>query len=411
MGFEFNIASRMKSGSDNKGKSAPSLSIAIIGMTMAIAIMILSIIVVQGFKGEISSKIYNLDSHIKVRPFNNIGENLNSLKVDSSLIQFINSDNYDIKSISLIAEKSAVLKTNSDFKGVYLKGVDKAYDFESFDRMLVDGRLPNVSDSVINNEILISKKIANSLKLNVGDKVMTYFIDKNVKLRKLMICGIYQSDFEDFDNNYIIGDINIIQSVNHLEDSSGDYIGIKCNDIKDIEDYSFNLSQRLFESEEYGGKYIVSNTYMTNTSYFTWLNLLDMNVVVIIIIMLLVTMFTLISGMLLIVLERVNMVGILKSMGANNRSIRKIFIYATNKLIFKSMFYGNIVALGLALLQDKFHFIKLDAEAYYVSYVPVDINWVYILLLNIAIIVISYLSLLIPSHIVSTIKPTKSIKF
>lgn len=415
MNLEFYIAKRIRTSEQKggNGKAIPSLNIAVIGMTTAIVIMILSITVVCGFKSEISSKIYNLDSHIKIRSLSSYsgGEEFQPI-ADTDVIDKL-ADTYreEIKTIGLIAEKSVVLKTQEDFKGIVYRGVDKNYDWSYWKSIIIDGRTPQVNDSSNVAEIIISKFTANQLKLSVGDKIYTYFIDDKVKIRNSKIVGIYNSDLEDFDKTYILGNIRQIQSVNGWDDNTGTCIGIDCRNSDNIDELANNIYNSLNNNDTSNDVWQISTTTKSNLSYFTWLGLLDMNVLIILIIMLAVTSFTIISAMLMIVLERVRMIGILKTLGSENRFIRKIFIFLTFKLIFKSLIIGNLIGLITTLLQHTFHIIKLDAEAYYVSYVPVEINWIYILLLNIGIISVAYISLIAPSHIISKIEPNKTVRF
>lgn len=405
MNFEFFLANKLKTGgADGESKSAtPSLNIAVIGMTLAIVIMILSINIISGFKNEISNKIYGLDSHLRVPSNNILSENSLSESLIDSLQLF---EGNNIYSIYKIAEKPAILKTNVDFKGVLYRGVDNDYDWKYIQQSIIEGVIPN--DSLNISDVVISKKIANSLNLKVGQKLPTYFIDNKVKVRNCSIVGIYNTNFEEFDNNYIIGNIKQIQSINNWNEDRADYIGIKCINVSKIDEVGYSIYSQLNNDFP---KYTVQNTYTQNGQFFTWLQLLDMNVIIIIVIMLLVTSFTLISSMLMIVLERINMIGILKAMGAENKSIRKIFIYITNKLIIKSLLIGNIIAIGLSYLQYKLHFISLDPEAYYIDFVPVSIDWIMIILLNFGVILVSYITLLAPSHIITKIEPSKSIRF
>lgn len=412
MKFEFFIANRLKTGvvDGNNKSSTPSLRVAVFGMTLAIAIMILSITIVCGFKREISNKIYALDSHIKIRTYTYQGANETSLTNEPIIGILKNIEQNNISSIGLIAEKSSILKTPTDFKGIIYKGVDLQYNFDFLEKSIVEGRVPNINDSTAISEVIVSKYIANKLQLSVGDKIPAYFIDNKVKVRNVHIVGFYNTDLEDFDKTYIIGNIRQLQSVNGWRENEGDYIGVNCVDTDNLESVAEGITQTL-ASVIPEQRFHVTTTTGNNAAYFTWLNLLDMNVVIIILIMLIVSAFTLISGMLMIVLERVNMIGTLKTLGTSNRSIRNIFILLTNKLILKSLLYGNLIGIGVSIIQQQFHIVKLNAETYYMPYVPIEINWWWILLLNVGIIVISYLSLLTPSHIVSTIEPNKSIKF
>ena len=415
MNLEFYIAKRIRTSEQKggNGKAIPSLNIAVIGMTTAIVIMILSITVVCGFKSEISSKIYNLDSHIKIRSLSSYSGGTEFQPIaDTDVIGKL-ADTYseEIETIGLIAEKSVVLKTQEDFKGIVYRGVDKNYDWSYWKSIIIDGRTPQVNDSSNVAEIIISKFTANQLKLSVGDKIYTYFIDDKVRIRNSKIVGIYNSDLEDFDKTYILGNIRQIQSVNGWDDNTGTYIGIDCRNSDNIDELANNIYNSLNNNDTSNDVWQINTTTKSNLSYFTWLGLLDMNVLIILIIMLAVTSFTIISAMLMIVLERVRMIGILKTLGSENRFIRKIFIFLTFKLIFKSLIIGNLIGFITTLLQHTFHIIKLDAEAYYVSYVPVEINWIYILLLNIGIISVAYISLIAPSHIISKIEPNKTVRF
>ncbi len=409
MKFELFIANRLKAGYNMKesSNSMPSIGIAVLGMTLALVIMIFSIVIVCGFKKEISNKIYSLDAHIKItKPAYTQSRNSPALLLSEDLTEQVLSIN-NVKSICLIGEKPAVLKTNDSFKGVIYKGVADNFDWSYIKNALIDGRIP--SDSIKGvSEVVISNHISKELNLSIGDKVPTYFIDNKIKARNSIITGIYNTDFEDFDNIFIIGNIRQIQSINQWNTNQGDYIAISCDNTGNIKQVNDNIKE-LLANEFY--QYEATNIVDNNASYFTWLDLLDMNVVIILIIMIIVSSFTLISCLLMIVLERINMIGILKTLGTSNYSIRQIFIITTNRLIWKALILSNFIAIALCYIQDKYHIIKLNPEAYYIEYVPVDINWTYIIAFNIAVIIISYLSLLVPSHVISTIEPKKTILF
>lgn len=409
MKFELFIANRLKAGYNMKesSNSMPSIGIAVLGMTLALVIMIFSIVIVCGFKKEISNKIYSLDAHIKItKPAYTQSRNSPALLLSEDLTEQVLSIN-NVKSICLIGEKPAVLKTNDSFKGVIYKGVADNFDWSYIKNTLIDGRIP--SDSIKGvSEVVISNHISKELNLSIGDKVPTYFIDNKIKARNSIITGIYNTDFEDFDNIFIIGNIRQIQSINQWNTNQGDYIAVSCDNTGNIKQVNDNIKE-LLANEFY--QYEATNIVDNNASYFTWLDLLDMNVVIILIIMIIVSSFTLISCLLMIVLERINMIGILKTLGTSNYSIRQIFIITTNRLIWKALILSNFIAIALCYIQDKYHIIKLNPEAYYIEYVPVDINWTYIIAFNIAVIIISYLSLLVPSHVISTIEPKKTILF
>lgn len=417
MRFEFFIASRLKLS--NKIKSgSPSLTVALVGMILAIIIIILSVEIVMGFKKEITTKINSLDSHLKVTngaigiddnySLVDFREVSNTLTKDSDLIN-------KMTNFSLIAEKPAILKTDNDFKGLQFRGVDENYDFSFLKQHLLEGRVPTFDQVNNNQEIILSSTIAKQLNLKVNDKIFTYFIDDKVKVRNCKIVGIFNTDFDTFDKSYIIGNIALLQSVNDWKIHEGNYVGVNLNDVSNVEKDAYNLYGKLamqsINDNDNTTVYNVTSTRQNNIAFFTWLGMLDMNVVIILVLMMIVSAFTLIAALLMVVLERIKMIGLMKALGANNSSIRRIFIFLTHKIIFKSIIIGNLLGIGLGLLQKQFHIIKLDPNAYYMNYVPIDINITSLVLLNIAILVICYVTLIGPSYIVSTIKPTSTMKF
>lgn len=416
MRYELLIARRLKLNGERKGSSSPSLTVAVTGMVLAIMIMVLSITIITGFKQEISNKIYGIDSHIKV---GSSGYSLDAQynSVDSrDIIPYLQqlpvADS--IASISLIAEKPAIFKTATDFKGFIYKGCSPDYDWSYLNSCLTAGRLPSMADTANMAEVIVSQLMANQLHINVGDRIYTYFIDEKIKVRRSTVVGIFSTDFEEYDQAFVIGNLRAIQNVNGWDSHTGTYVGINTHKTGQITEAAFSILLSLYNThtDQYERPlYNVTETHSNNVAYFSWLGLLDMNVIIIIILMAIVTAFTLISALLMIVLERINMIGILKTLGATDKSIRRIFIYLTQKLIIKAIVIGNVLSIGIALMQQHFHIIKLDAASYYIPYVPIQIDWVMILLLNVAIIIVSYLTLIIPSMIISSIKPSKSINF
>lgn len=410
------IAQRLKLGDSHK-KGSPSITIALVGIVLAIVIMILSIVIVMGFKKEITHKLYSLSPHLKVTNAalgidDNIStvdgrEVFSSLLADSTLMP-------QIHSMSLMAEKPAILKTESDFNAVIYQGVDDGFDWSYLQSCLVDGRVPSYSDTANVNEILMSRIVADKLQLHVGDRVFTYFIDNKVKVRRSVIVGVYSSDFDNFDKYNIVGNIAALQSVNGWSDNMGNYVGVNMTSTDELGKASYAVYGTLAAatySRGYNTLHRVTEVKQNNQAYFTWLDMLDMNVVIIIVLMVIVSGFTLISAMLMIVLERIRTIGLLKALGAGNGYVRRIFIYLTLKLIVRAIVLGNIIGIGLALLQQHLHIVKLNPDAYNMPYVPIEISIPALLLLNVGIVVVAYLTLLAPSHIISTIKPASTMKF
>ena len=397
------------------GKSAESsaftLKIATLGISLAIIIMIASIAIVSGFKSTIINKISQLEPHIELRTgeYQTTNASADSISLSPELIQAINSQTGGIKSASLVAESPCIVKTKDDFNGMVLKGVT-----EKFDSTFLSGCITDGTYNVSGNNIIISKHIADKIKIPTGNKISVFFIkDGKIKQRRLTVAGIYNTDFEDFDKAIIIGDIKIVQSVNSWNNDTGTSIDIFCNDINEAGTVRENIASSLLKSlyaQNSDKVYQLSTIRENNSTYFAWLDLLDTNIVVILILMTIVSCFSLIAGLLIVVLNRINMIGILKSLGADNRCIRTIFIYLAEKIILRAMVIGNAAGLLLIMLQKHFHIIGLDASTYYMSYVPVEIN-IWLLVLNIGILIVSTAALIGPSYIIASITPAKTIKF
>ena len=416
MRHELYIARRMKLDSGQQ-KGSPSLTVAIVGIVLAVVVMILSIAIVMGFKGEISGKIMHLDAHLRVTNAA-LGIDENYATVNGREVrEAITEDGTFaplVESVSLIADKSAILKTDENFMGINFRGVDSGYDFRFLKSKLVEGDIPEVADTASSNQIMISKTVADRLLLHAGDKVHTYFIDNNIKVRNLTVRGVFETDLEAFDNAYIVGGIGIIQGVNGWNSDTGTQVAINMKNTSDLDNDGYSLYSLLAESSvkhESKNLFVVTTTEQNNLPFFAWLQMLDMNVVIILTLMMVVAAFTLISAMLMIVLERIRVIGNFKALGATNGSIRRIFIFLTGKLILKALIIGNIIGIGLCLLQKYGHIVRLDPSAYYMPYVPISLSIPALLALNLGIIVVSYLTLLGASHIISTIKPTATMRF
>lgn len=416
MNHELYIARRMTLNGERQ-KGSPSLTVALVGIVLAVVVMILSIAIVMGFKGEISGKIMHLDAHLRVtNAALGIDENYatvngrevrEAIAADGTFAQMI-------ESISLIADKSAILKTDEDFMGIIMRGVDEGYDWRYLESKMVEGAVPVVSDTASSNQIAISRMVADRLRLHAGDRVPTYFIDDKIKVRNLEVAGVFETDLEAFDGAYIVGGIGIIQGVNGWNGDTGTQVAINMKNTGNLDVDAYDLYTLLAENtveHESKNLFFVSTTQQNNLPFFAWLQMLDMNVVIILTLMMVVAAFTLISAMLMIVLERIRVIGNFKAMGATNGSIRRIFIYLTGKLILKALIIGNVIGIGLCLLQKYCHIVRLDPSAYYMPYVPIQLSIPALVMLNVGIILVSYLTLLGASHIISTIKPTATMRF
>ncbi len=406
---------RLQGGQQQKG--SPSLTVALIGIVLAVVVMILSIAIVMGFKGDISGKIMHLDAHLRVTNAA-LGLDDNYATVNGREVrEAILADSVfvpRVESISLIADKSAILKTDEDFMGIIFRGVDEGYDFHYLESKMVEGNIPDVSDTTSVQQITISKTVADRLRLHAGDRILTYFIDSGIKVRNLTVSGVFETDLEAFDAAYIVGGIGIVQGINGWNGDTGTQVAVNMLQPDDLESDCYYLYSMLAENtveHESKNLFFVTTTNQNNLPFFAWLQMLDMNVVIILTLMMIVAAFTLISAMLMIVLERIRVIGNFKALGATNGSIRRIFIYLTGKLILKALIIGNVIGIGLALLQKYGHIVRLDPSAYYMPYVPISLSIPALIALNVGILVVSYLTLLLASHIISTIKPTATMRF
>lgn len=414
MNLELFIARRIhfsKEGEEQK-VSPPAIRIAIAGIAIGLAVMILAVAIVIGFKKEIREKVIGFGSHIQVTNFDsNTTFETHPIAATDSLIEAIAADP-SIAYIERYATKPGILKTDSAFMAVVLKGVGPEYDWTFFKKNLKQGEVLELSDSVASNDVLISASIASKMHLKTGDSFLTYFIQDNVRARKFRIAGIYQTDFTDYDKLFLVGDLRHVQRLNGWRPDQVSGLEVLVNNYDRLDETSDNLYFKLLNKKDhYGSSYYVRSIKELNPQIFSWLELLDMNVWVILILMAVVAAFTMISGLLIIILERTNMIGILKALGYSNRRIRRVFLYVSLFLIGKGLIWGNVIGIGLCLLQKHFHWIKLNPDTYYLDAVPIEMNYLYVVFLNLATVVISVLVLLGPSYVISRMNPVKSIRF
>lgn len=414
MNTELFIAKRLYKGEkkDKKRVSSPAVSIAVAGITLGLVVMLLSVFIVIGFKKEIRGKVIGFGSHIQITSFeDNNSYEFSPIAVSDSLLNKLEM-NPNVKHVQPYIIKPGIIKTDEDFQGIVLKGINKNYDWEFFKKNMVEGHIINVEDTSGVNQAIISKDIANKLLLKLGDKFTTYFIQDPVRARRFEITGIYQTNFEDYDKIYILTDMNMLSKLNNWDDDMVSGLEVL---VKDYNNLDIAAQDIFFDMAVYRDR--LGQTLYTrsikdiNPIIFNWLDLLDMNVWIIITLMLIVSGFTMISGLLIIILERTNMIGILKAIGARDLNIRKIFLYLSSFLIMKGLFWGNIIALAISFAQERFHTIKLNPEVYYTDYVPIYFNFWIILIINLGTLLISLLMMIGPSYLISKISPSKSIKF
>lgn len=402
---EWKIARRLYFSEEGKARtSRPAVRVALGGILIGVMVMIVAICVVVGFKQEVQRKVAGFGSHIQVVNFdNNATYELRPIDLSDSLLQKLRTLPH-VKQVSLFASKPGIIKTDSAFQGIVFKGTDY---WEYFADNLVEGRLPEAK-----NEVIISTVLANQLHLSTDDAILCYFVEEELRVRRLYIVGLYNTSMSEMDRLFVLGDIELVRQLNHWKPTQASGIEVLVDDLRHLEVAAdavyFATANRL---DEAGNAFYTQTLEQLNPQIFGWLDLLDMNVVIIILLMLCVSGFSIITGLIILILESVTLIGTLKALGANNRFVRRIFIYESILLVGKGMLWGNVLGLSIVALQYFTHLIPLDAATYYVSYVPMAFPWAWLLLLNIGVLLLAWLIMLAPSAIVSQISPAKVMHF
>ncbi|TYP98765.1 lipoprotein-releasing system permease protein [Tenacibaculum adriaticum] len=410
MNYELFIAKRIIAGKEYKNSiSSPIIKIAITAIALGIAIMLIAVSIGAGFQYKIRDKMAGFKGHIQITNYDNNNSEVSTVPIDK------NQDFYPefssvkgIKKVQVFANKGGIIRTENDFEGIVFKGVSSDYDFTFFNEYLKEGRIPDFSLKR-NREILISESIANKLHLKLNDTIYTWFGAESstikFKSRKPVVVGIYNTGFEQFDNTMLIGDIREVQRINGWKENEIGGFEILIDDFNQLQEKGNEVYSNI-------GATLNSTTIVDNyPAIFEWIKLFDNNVWFIIAIMILIAGINMITALLVLILERVQMVGILKALGSSNWGVRKIFLYNAAYLILQGLFWGNLIGLLLLFIQKHFSVIALNPETYYVSTVPVDISFWAILLLNLGTLLLCFLMLIIPSIIITKIHPSRSIRF
>ena len=408
--FELFIANRFnREERDNKSMSRPAVRIAIIGITLGLAIMLISIAVIVGFKREVRNQIIGFGSHIQVMSYNNYNSIQSEPITLTPQLDSLLKTTPNVRDIQHIATQPGIIHTEEAFQGILLKGVDSTYNWDFFSQNLIEGT--TLGDSIKNGTI-ISSAIAHTMNLKIGDSYTVYFASNNgLRARKFTVVGIYQTTFADYDKLYILTDISHIQRLNQWADNQFSTLEILVNDYSRLNQTSADLFNKIIiYSHNTDILYRVETIESLTPQIFDWLDMLDMNAIVIIILMLAVSGFCVISGLLILILERSATIGLLKSLGANNWTIRKIFLIQSAYLISRGMLWGNIIGLAIIAIQHFTHAIPLDPTSYYVDYVPVQLSLSGWLLINIGLAIASILMLVGPSYFVTRISPAEAMR-
>lgn len=413
MNVSLYIARRLGMNAGSSRHTSPGLIAGYIGVALAITIMLMSLFIVHGFKKEIKEKLLGFNAPINIHaPENDVTPAFTSgIRLTDSLRSLITSTvESAVPTISI--SQPAIFKTDTDFQGVVLKGIDPA-KWHFYKDNLIEGSIPTAETG--DNCVVISKKTASLLRLNVGDRLTTHFLDdNNIRSRKLTITGIFESHFSDFDNTFAATPIGMLQKLNKVDSITGTIIEVGPVDFDLIPQKVSELNNELITNAILHSEPTIPRTstiYDMCGRYFSWLDLLDTNVIVIIILMACVSGFTLISSMFIIILEHVNTIGLLKALGATNHQIRRIFIYMAQRLVLKGMLIGNLIAIALAYAQTKWQLIPLDPDSYYLNNVPIDFSWTTIVIVDLSAIVVAVLVLILPSHLIARLSPATSLRY
>lgn len=408
MRTEWQIARRLYYSSAAHRTARPAVRVALAGITIGVAVMLITVCVVIGFKKTITEKVAGFGAHIQITSFdNNNTYEYQPVFAPDSLLELLGSLPH-VVSVNTFATKPGMLKTQDNFQGIVLKGLpqsDAAWQF--FQDNLTEGVLPAQP-----NDILLSRENARLLGLSVGESVLCYFVGDALKVRRFTIAGIYSSSFSEYDNLFVLCPLPTVIQLNGWQSTQVSGIELRIDNLRNLDatydEVYFAVANRL---DEEGSAYYPQSVMQMHPAVFYWLDLLDMNVWVIILLMLAVSGFNIVSGLIILILDAIPLIGILKALGANNRLIRGIFMWEAAMLIGKGMLWGNILGLCFVAVQYFFHIIPLDASTYYVSYVPVAFPWLGLILLNLLILIVSLLTLFAPTSLATRISPAKVMHF
>jgi lipoprotein-releasing system permease protein len=410
LNLEYFIAKRLITAKDYKSSiSAPIIKIAISAIAIGMIMMIISVATGIGLQQKIREKVSAFNGHIIISNYDNNQSEVTVVPISKKQDFYPKFTSVpEVEHIQAIASKAGIIRTETAFEGIIFKGVGNDFKWDNIKEYLVSGKLPDYSKNV-NQEVVLSQFLANRLNLKVGDLFNTFFIKENQNqlpnVRRFKITGIFNSGFQEFDAAYIIGDIRHIQRINKWAPDQIGAFEVFVNDFNSIE----SIGEQVYAQT---GSTLDSKTIIEKYSYiFEWLQLFDFNIIVILVVMILVATINMVVALLVLILERTQMIGILKALGANNWSVRKIFLYNAFYLIVRGLFWGNLIGIVLLLIQQQFGVIELNPENYYVNQAPVYLNWGYILMLNLLTVTICFVVLLVPSYIITKISPVKAIRF
>ena len=382
------------------------------GVAVGLAVMILSVCIILGFKGEIRSKVIGFGGHVQIINYQSLySAEPQPVAVDGLLMHRL-SRLPGVQHIQRFGTKTGMLKTDDAFKGISLRGVAEEYDTTFLSQHLVEGHLPQFRADTTNNEVVVSRLIAKELGLHAGDRVYAYFFSENVRARRFTIAGVYETHLVEFDNNWVFTDLRTTQRLAGWESDQCTGAEITVHDFEQLEAVTSEIASLMNRQQDhYSATYSTHSIRELYPGIFSWLSLLDTNVYVILALMIGLSLFTMTAGLLIIILERTNFIAVMKSLGSSNGQLRSIFLHFATLLIGRGLVIGNLLGLGLALLQKYVGLVHLDPATYYVDVVPIEISWPLIILLNVATLIITVLVLIVPSVLVARIEPARVMRF
>ncbi len=405
MNLSYFLAKRISTG-QKTGLASAIHGIAVVTLTVGLAASIVSFLIMQGFENTVKNKIYSFSANILVTKLS-LSNSMEEQPMDLNIPLYRDPAQFPfVRHVQEFSHKTGLIKSEEDVLGIVLKGVGKSFDQQSFGVNLVEGSFIHFPDSGYSREVVVSRTIANKIKVKTGDEITIHFFQDPPRFRKLKVAGIYETNLSDyFDNKFIIGDARLIQRLNDWPDSVAGGLEVYVTDMSKVDE----VYQHIGESMDFD--LFVEKVSEKFVQVFEWLGLVSRQVNILLGVILIVVCVNMISVILILVMERTQMIGLLKAMGSTERTIRSVFVYQGINLILRGLFFGNVIGIGFCYLQDEFKFITLNARDYYMSYVPIGWDWSMILFLNVLIFVVVTLVLWVPTAIISRISPIKAIRF
>lgn len=410
MNYALYLGRRLALGSSGR-KASPGVKVATAAIALSVAVMVASIAIVLGFKREITDKVLGFTSHI-VMTVSAESDGDNIMTLTPTLKKILDSQDC-IKDYSLQISIPAILKTSNDFKGIFLKSLEDRATKDFLKSNLISGAIPDYSQDSTRLDIVLSRMAASQLGLKQDDKVDCYFINDDVRVRRIKVAGIFDSHFDAYDDLMVYGSRSLAEAFTGLKPNQGSSILITTTDFDKLDDETVCLQRTLNEALADGliyKSYYLENAHVQGASYFHWLSMLDTNVIVVLTLMMIVGCVTLVSGMLTIIIDKKRFIGLVKALGAANGKVREVFVYLALRVALSGMAIGNALIISILLIQDKFHIFKLDASSYYIDFVPVEMNWSGLVVLNIGVLIVIYFTLIFPSRIIAKISPSETMR-